>query len=83
MTRKSVDLPQPFGPISATIPPPGITRSTPSRTASGGAVTRREREISARRRIAPDPGREVPGNRGHDGPFERPKDRRGCGVQRP
>ena len=29
MTRRSVDLPQPFGPISATIPPPGIVEVDP------------------------------------------------------
>ena len=30
MTRRSVDLPQPLGPIRATIPPPSIDRSMPS-----------------------------------------------------
>ncbi len=34
MTRSSVDLPQPLGPISATMPPPGTSRSRPSRTGS-------------------------------------------------
>ena len=53
MTRRSVDLPQPFGPISATIPPPGMVRSMPSRTGSGGPLRVGNANDRSRSRMAP------------------------------
>ena len=51
MTRRSVDLPQPLGPMRATIPPPSMVRSTPSRTGSGAPVRGRERAKSRGHRV--------------------------------
>ena len=44
MTRRSVDLPQPLGPMSATIPPAGMARSMPAEDRQRAAVAGRERE---------------------------------------
>ena len=82
MTRRSVDLPQPFGPISATIPPPGIgevdaveDRRAAAVAASGTRTTGR----AGRSRRAPGP---VALPRSCAGPAERSQERRGRRVER-
>ena len=57
MTRRSVDLPQPFGPMRATIPPPGIVRSMPSRTGSVPPVRVGKANDRSSRRMLPVAGR--------------------------
>ena len=54
MTRRSVDLPQPFGPIRATIPPPGIVEIDRRRgPAAAPPSRRRNANDRSRRSIAP------------------------------
>ena len=75
MTRRSVDLPLPLGPMRATMPPPGTSRSMPSRTGRRAAVATRERQpdaVAAR-------GRRVAAR--HAG-RQRPEDRRDRRVER-
>ena len=44
MTRRRVDLPQPFGPMRATMPPPGMSRSIPAEDRQRGVVAALEGE---------------------------------------
>ena len=71
-------MPQPLGPMSATIPPPGIARSMPSRTGRVGPVRVGNANDRSSRRIAPRRGAVARSSRR---PVERAEDRRGRRVE--
>ena len=85
MTRRSVDLPQPFGPIRATIPPPGIVEvdavEDRQRRRRRGVGNANDRSRSRSRRPAPAVGRAASARHERRPPPSGAQDRRGRRIE--